>query len=146
MFVSILYRLAGCPSISAAGKTNNSYSDVTNQNSYDYHAVVWASSKGIVAGYTDGTFKPNGLVTREQCACFLYRYARFIGLNTYYSETSLNQFTDVNQVSSYALIPMKWAVTKGIMSGTTTTTLSPKTTCTRAMSAQLLKQVIDVLM
>ena len=146
MFVSMLYRLAGCPSISAADKTNNSYSDVTNQNSYYYHAVVWASSKGIVAGYTDGTFKPNGLVTREQCACFLYRYARFIGLNTYYSETSLNQFTDVNQVSSYALIPMKWAVTKGIMSGTTTTTLSPKTTCTRAMSAQLLKKVIDVLM
>ena len=146
MFVSLLYRLAGRPNVSLSASSSNSFSDVRDQNSYYYYAVAWASSNGIVSGYTDGTFKPDNLVTREQCASFLYRFARYKNLNLNYSNSSLNQFTDVGQVSSYALIPMKWAVTKGIMSGTTTTTLSPQTTCTRAMSAQLLKKLIDTLM
>lgn len=146
MFVSLLYRLAGRPNVSLSASSSNSFSDVRDQNSYYYYAVAWASSNGIVSGYTDGTFKPDNLVTREQCASFLYRFARYKNLNLNYSNSSLNQFTDVGQVSSYALIPMKWAVSRGIMSGTTTTTLSPQTTCTRAMSAQLLKKLIDTLM
>lgn len=146
MFVSLLYRLAGRPNVSLSTSSSNSFSDVRDQNSYYYYAVAWASSNGIVSGYTDGTFKPDNLVTREQCASFLYRFARYKNLNLNYSNSSLNQFTDVGQVSSYALIPMKWAVSRGIMSGTTTTTLSPQTTCTRAMSAQLLKKLIDTLM
>ena len=146
MLVSLLYRLAGRPNVSLSASSSNSFSDVRDQNSYYYYAVAWASSNGIVSGYTDGTFKPDNLVTREQCASFLYRFARYKNLNLNYSNSSLNQFTDVGQVSSYALIPMKWAVSRGIMSGTTTTTLSPQTTCTRAMSAQLLKKLIDTLM
>ena len=146
MFVSLLYRLAGRPNVSLSASSSNSFSDVRDQNSYYYYAIAWASSNGIVSGYTDGTFKPDNLVTREQCASFLYRFARYKNLNLNYSNSSLNQFTDVSQVSSYALIPMKWAVSRGIMSGTTTTTLSPQTTCTRAMSAQLLKKLIDTLM
>ena len=146
MFVSLLYRLAGRPNVSLSASSSNSFSDVRDQNSYYYYAVAWASSNGIVSGYTDGTFKPDNLVTREQCASVLYRFARYKNLNLNYSNSSLNQFTDVGQVSSYALIPMKWAVSRGIMSGTTTTTLSPQTTCTRAMSAQLLKKLIDTLM
>lgn len=146
MFVSLLYRLAGRPNVSLSASSSNSFSDVRDQNSYYYYAITWASSSGIVSGYTDGTFKPDNLVTREQCASFLYRFARYKNLNLNYSNSSLNQFTDVGQVSSYALIPMKWAVSRGIMSGTTTTTLSPQTTCTRAMSAQLLKKLIDTLM
>lgn len=146
MFVSLLYRLAGRPNVSLSASSSNSFSDVRDQNSYYYYAIAWASSNGIVSGYTDGTFKPDNLVTREQCASFLYRFARYKNLNLNYSNSSLNRFTDVGQVSSYALIPMKWAVSRGIMSGTTTTTLSPQTTCTRAMSAQLLKKLIDTLM
>lgn len=146
MFVSLLYRLAGRPNVSLSASSSNSFSDVRDQNSYYYYAVAWASSNGIVSGYADGTFKPDNLVTREQCASFLYRFARYKNLNLNYSNSSLNQFTDVGQVSSYALIPMKWAVSRGIMSGTTTTTLSPQTTCSRAMSAQLLKKLIDTLM
>ncbi len=146
MFVSLLYRLAGRPNVSLSASSSNSFSDVRDQNSYYYYAVAWASSNGIVSGYTDGTFKPDNLVTREQCASFLYSFARYKNLNLNYSNSSLNQFTDVGQVSSYALIPMKWVVSRGIMSGTTTTTLSPQTTCTRAMSAQLLKKLIDTLM
>ena len=146
MFVSLLYRLAGRPNVSLSASSSNSFSDVRDQNSYYYYAVAWASSNGIVSGYTDGTFKPDNLVTREQCASFLYRFARYKNLNLNYSNSSLNQFTDVGQVSSYALIPMKWAVSRGIMSRTTTTTLSPQTTCTRAMSAQLLKKLSDTLM
>lgn len=146
MFVSLLYRLAGRPNVSASELSGNTFSDVRNSDSYYYYAVAWASSKGIVRVTLVATFKPDGLVTREQCASFLYRFARYKNLNLSYSAASLNQFTDVSQVSSYALVPMKWAVSKGIMSGTTTTTLSPQSTCTRAMSAQLLKKMIEKLM
>ena len=41
---------------------------------YFYTATIWASENKILAGYTDGTFKPNGKCLRRQMVTFLYKY------------------------------------------------------------------------
>ena len=46
------------------------FSDVKNTD-YFYTATLWASEKGILAGYKDGTFRPDELVTRAQAAVFI---------------------------------------------------------------------------
>ena len=142
MLVTILYRLEGCPT----PDRNNDFSDVTNTKSYYYDAVSWADRKNIVTGYKDGTFRPSNSVTRQEMATFLYRYAIYKGYSTASSSTSLNQFTDRDDVSSWALAAMRWAVSKGVMNGVTSTTLCPKVEATRAQTAKIIQNLLQKIM
>lgn len=58
---AILYRAAGSPG--AAGST--AFSDVP-ETAYYAQAVRWANANGIITGYSDGTFRADNPVTREQ--------------------------------------------------------------------------------
>ncbi len=135
--VTILYRAAGEPSVAGIA---NPFKDVPS-NMYYYNAVLWASKNGIVTGTSTTTFGPNGNVTREQVATFLYRYAKYKGISVTTTST-LSSYTDRAKVSSYAIEPMTWAVAKGIITGTTTTTLSPTGTATRAQVAVMLHRFL----
>ena len=72
--VTFLYRMAGSPSV---GSAKNPFSDVKKADYY-YKAVIWASKKKIVAGYDDGTFKPQGKCLRRQMVTFLYKYDKYV--------------------------------------------------------------------
>lgn len=134
--VTILYRAAGSPQMTVT--TNFEDLDV---GAYYYSAVVWATVTGVVNGTSDTTFSPNSYVTREQIAAILYRYADTMGDNVIVSG-NLNAYTDKDQVSDYAVEPMIWAVDRGIISGTTDTTLSPKSTATRAQVVVMLHRYL----
>ena len=66
--------MAGKPNPSS---TVNKFQDVRDKD-YFYKATLWASEKKILAGYDDGTFKPNGLCLRRQMVTFLYKYDKFV--------------------------------------------------------------------
>jgi len=70
MMVTVLHRLAGTPAAAAA----SSFSDV-EPGKWCAEAVSWASGKGIVQGYGDGTFRPNDPVTHGQVALIFQRYS-----------------------------------------------------------------------
>ena len=72
--VTFLWRLAGEPKPSSS---KNKFKDVKEKD-YFYKATLWASEKGILAGYSDGTFKPNGDCLRRQMVTFLYKYDKFV--------------------------------------------------------------------
>ncbi|MBO4460971.1 MAG: S-layer homology domain-containing protein [Clostridiales bacterium] len=72
--VTFLWRMAGKPSI---GSAKNPFKDVKSKD-YFYKAVIWASGKKIVAGYSDGTFRPQGKCLRRQMVTFLYKYDKYI--------------------------------------------------------------------
>ena len=72
--VTFLWRMAGSP---APKTSKNVFSDV-KKSDYFYKATLWASEKKIVAGYSDGTFKPQGKCLRRQMVTFLYKYDKFI--------------------------------------------------------------------
>ena len=105
-------------------------------------AVNWAAANDIVAGYGNGLFGPNDTVTREQMAVILYRYAQYKGYDTSASN-SLNGYTDVGGVSSWALTAMQWANAEGLINGTSGTTLSPTNGATRAEVAQILMRFCE---
>ena len=133
MIVTILYRLDGAP----ATYNSNPFYDVS-ANAYYANAVNWASQAGIVAGYGDGSFHPNDPITRQQMAAILYRYAIYKGYYTANQSNLSAQFSDYNQISSYAVVPMSWAHANGIIAGTTPTTLNPTGTATRAQITVML--------
>ncbi|MBP5655221.1 MAG: S-layer homology domain-containing protein [Clostridiales bacterium] len=68
--VTFLWRLAGKP---APKDTKNKFSDV-KKTDYFYKATLWASEQNILAGYSDGTFRPDGDCLRRQMVTFLYKY------------------------------------------------------------------------
>lgn len=65
--VTYLYRLAD----DRLTQEEISFSDVSPQDDF-YNAVSWAVAKGIVGGYSDGTFKPGNICTRAHIMKFLY--------------------------------------------------------------------------
>ncbi|MBO4578668.1 MAG: InlB B-repeat-containing protein [Clostridiales bacterium] len=72
--VTFLWRMAEKP---APKTTKNKFKDIKEKD-YFYKAVLWASEKKIVAGYSDGTFKPQGKCLRRQMVTFLYKYDKYI--------------------------------------------------------------------
>ena len=77
------------------------------------------------------------MVTREQLAAFLYRYARINGYDISAS-ADISGFTDRESVSEYAAAAMRWAVGAKIIYGTSNTTLSPKAGATRGQIAAMI--------
>ena len=68
--VTFMWRMAGKPKPKSK---KNKFSDVKTSN-YFYQATIWASENNILAGYADGTFKPDGKCLRRQMVTFLYKY------------------------------------------------------------------------
>ena len=98
-------------------------------------AKAWAVASGI----SDGS-NPGGAVTRQQLAALLYRYAVQYGYDVSVGEdTNILSYTDVGQLSEYAVPAMQWACGAGIINGTGDgSTLSPQGTATRAQLAVML--------
>ena len=129
--VTFLWRAAGSPEPTT---TRNPFRDVNavTHSSY-YKAILWASQKGITSGTSTTAFSPDQVCTRAQIVTFLYRYAG--QPSGYYS----NPFKDVGATSEASYYnAIRWAVGKGITSGTSTTTFSPYASCNRAEAVTFL--------
>ena len=107
MVVTILYRAQGEPAVHTSG----SFKDVA-VGCYYTEAVEWAAANNIVKGFTDGTFKPDKSVTREQLAAFLSRFAQYNDAKIIEADGQLS--TDA-VVSGWARKNVEWAVAEGIL-------------------------------
>jgi hypothetical protein len=135
MFVTVLGRMAG---VSENTNAVTSFQDVAAGQYYTGY-VAWAAEQGIVLGTSATTFAPSANVTREQMAAFLYRYAKYLGMDVSVKNgsTALSAFSDAGSVSSWAVDAMTWAVSNGIINGTGKG-LEPQSYATREQVAQII--------
>lgn len=135
----IIYNMEGGQS----AKNPSSFKDVPASH-WSFKAVSWAKENNIVAGYGDGSFKPNDPITRQDAVAIMYRY---IMKDRDGSDAGpvLDRFKDRGDLSAYAAKPMAWAVEKGIINGDTSGRLNPKSPMKRAEMAQILKNGEKVL-
>ena len=117
--VTFLWRAAGSPVVNYAMDLTDVPGDA-----YYAEAVRWALSQGITTGTADGRFSPNAPCTRAQAVTFLFRASKA-------SADGAPAFSDVAADAYYAEA-VKWATDNGITNGTTDTTFSPGSGCTRA--------------
>ena len=117
--VTFLWRAAGSPVVNYA----MDLADVSG-DAYYAEAVRWALSQGITTGTADGRFSPNAPCTRAQSVTFLFRASKA-------SADGAPAFSDVAADAYYAEA-VKWATDNGITNGTTSSTFSPGSGCTRA--------------
>ena len=125
--VTFLWRAAGSP---APRSVSMPFTDVS-KGSYYETAVLWAVENGITKGTSDTTFSPDATCSRAQIVTFLWRSQKSPAVG------SLNSFTDVS-ANAYYTDAVLWAVEENITKGTTATTFSPDTDCTRAQIVTLL--------
>lgn len=133
MLAVVLYNVEGQPE--SAGV--NPFTDVKADIWYT-DAILWANENGIVAGYDNGAYGVGDLITREQFATILYRYAQFKGYDTTQGGMAVREFSDYENISDYARPAMAWAVNAGIMGGMDDGTLMPQGKATRAEAATML--------
>lgn len=140
MIATILWRMAGSPVVNYA----MTYTDVAQGQWYS-EAIRWAASEGIVGGYGNGLFGTNDPITREQFAAMLYRFAQEQGYDVSIGEnTNILSYTDVADLSEYAISAMQWAVGAGIINGTGDgSTLTPQGQATRAQAAVMLMRFCE---
>ena len=139
MVTTILYSMDGKPSVTAPNK----FKDVAAGKWYTT-SVIWANHYGIVAGYEDGTFRPERAVTRQEFAAILYKYSSVTKKDTTASG-SIDAFNDKASIANYAVTPMKWAVGNGLLSGMGNGILLPKGNATRAQLATIIKAYVTKL-
>ena len=140
MLVTILERLQGDDE-KASG--TSSFSDV-KADAYYADAVAWAKENNLIAGYTDGTFKPNKAITREEFMTILFRYALTKQYDTGIENTEgLMSYSDEASVSDYSEEAMLWAVDHQYLRGTAANTLSPQGAITRAQATAILMRFLN---
>lgn len=49
------------------------YSDIHSLSKKDQDIIIYASQLGLIAGYEDGTFRPNNIMNRAEVATIIYR-------------------------------------------------------------------------
>ncbi len=137
MIAAILYRLEGSPK---AGRPP--FTDVAG-DAYCADAVAWAARKGIIRGYEDGTFRPDGRITRQQLAAILLRYMEYKREDTS-PRADLSAYRDAGTVEAYAREAMAWSVSTGLIQGRAGGTLDPGGSATRAQTAVILQRLCQL--
>ena len=115
------------------GRFANAFTDLGD--SWYAKAVNWGAERGIISGYSNGQYRPDDSITREQLAVILWRYAG--------SPAATNKqlhFADADKASGYALEALRWAEEVGIINGGE---LMPQEPATRAQTAQMLMNLIQ---
>ena len=140
-FATLLHRMAREEKVPYEKK----YKDVP-QGTFFTDAVMWASSKGIITGYTEGPkkgyFGASDNMTREQMAVMMYRYAKDAGLDTT-AKADLSKFPDGKKTSSFAKEAMEWAVGVGLITGNADGTLAPQGNVSRAVCATIIMRFLE---
>ena len=130
MLVTVLYRLAGSPSLENAN-LGYPFSDVPGDSWYA-DGVYWARLEGIVSGYGDNQFGPDDPMTREQLAAILWRCAGSPDAE------SGAAFAEESAIASWAVSAVDWAQTNGYVNGVGNGRFDPGGTATRAQVAVIL--------
>jgi hypothetical protein len=153
MLATILYRNAavgdGVHTVPPSPETP--FTDVASGQWYT-PAIAWASSNNLITGIGNNKFAPNDPITREQFATLLYRYTQWFAAGNGTpraaspTDANLSAYTDAETVSDWAREAMVWAVSTGLITGRTETTLAPKTAANRAEAAMLLQRYLETIM
>jgi len=138
-FTAMLIRALGLAELEYQGD----FTDITSDRWYA-GAVETATSYKLINGYTDGTFRPNDSLTREQAMVMTMRAVKLINLEMANDEQALTAYQDADQIAKYAKDSVQQLVALGIMKGRNDSQLAPQATITRAEVTKVLHNLLHV--
>ncbi|MBA2939709.1 S-layer homology domain-containing protein [Paenibacillus sp. CGMCC 1.16610] len=141
-FTTILLRALGLYSPKEAQAV--SFSDVTSSDWFEPQVTTAVSYK-LVSGYEDGTFQPNGLITRAEAMKMLEQALALVQLDVIKDAQAINAllaaFTDQDEIQPWARQAIAASVSQGIAEGADNK-LSPNANITRAQTAAMVRRLL----
>ena len=137
MLVTVLWRSESEPVVNYL----MTFDDV-GQDTYYGEAIRWASSEGIVKGYSAAEYAPDKLISREELAAIMHRFANYKKLDTS-AKGDLAQFIDQAQIAAWARGNVEWAVGYGLLTGKDDGRIDPQGSATRAETAAILMRFLE---
>ncbi|MFA7078644.1 MAG: S-layer homology domain-containing protein, partial [Syntrophomonas sp.] len=109
----------------------------TDVESNDWFApdIAKAKAAGYIAGYSDGSMKPNNSITRQEVAVIV---ANILELDTAGGTEALNKFTDAASIPAWSGNAIAAMVEAGYLSGYPDGTFKAANSTTRAVAAVIL--------
>lgn len=144
MFVTVIGRLYERSYGTVYTDETHDFDDL-DYNSYYGRYVDWASENEIVKGFGNRTFGPDELITREQMAMMLYRFAKLLGRAPSSLDVSLT-YTDSASISQWARTGALYCQTEGLIQGMGAGCFAPQQTATRAQMATIIRRFISIIL
>ncbi|SDM61997.1 glycosyl hydrolase [Paenibacillus jilunlii] len=139
-FTMLITRALGFTTPSRAVK----FSDVPVTKWYA-EAIGAAGESGLITGFSDGTFRPDALITREQMAVLIVRAAAIAGQNAAAAHDVLGQFHDSSSISNWAADSVNEALAAGLVQGLADDQFAAKVWVDRAQAAVVIKRLLNYL-
>jgi hypothetical protein len=127
-----LYRLAGEPHFVAPAVS--SFPDVVPGQQF-YQEIHWVADRGLLRGWTDGTYRPVRPIARDATAAMFYRAAG----SPPYMPPRLSRFKDVQPGRQFSK-EIHWLASTGITTGWADGTYRPGLPIARDAMAAFLKR------
>lgn len=117
------------------------YDEVEFSDTEDFY-VREVARAGIIAGYGDGRFGPDDLVTREQMATM---YVRLLNKARVMPDRNIGwiEFGDSHLISKWAIESVKLCYSMGIVNGIGDNRIDPKGNATREASLVIYSRIYD---
>ncbi|WP_405172110.1 S-layer homology domain-containing protein [Paenibacillus sp. FSL H8-0280] len=115
-----------------------------NRNAENGSYIRALQLAGIMNGYPDGTFRPAGLVTREELATTIIRALKAKGYDETLNLTKELSFKDTSEISAWALPSVQQAVELGILKGDNVN-FAPKRSTSRQEMAVIALRATEVI-
>lgn len=135
-FAALVVRALGLSADAASG----SFRDVVSSDWYA-EAIRAAVDADIINGYTDGTFKPNRTITREEMAVMAYNALEYAGYNPV--DAAKAHFADASSIGVWSQAAVYELAGLDILNGDPKQRFHPKSNATRGESAAVLHRLIQ---
>ncbi|MCI3922149.1 S-layer homology domain-containing protein [Paenibacillus sp. TRM 82003] len=138
-FAALLTRSIGLAEVSGAA----ALADVA-ANDWYAGGVGAAVDAGLVAGYEDGTFRPNAAITREQMAAMIDRAVRFVTSEpTAATGDFTTAFEDAGGMSDWAKPSIARLLEAKVMEGVSGSSFAPEAAATRAQCVVVIRRMLQ---
>lgn len=132
--LTFLWRSKGSPEPTI----KNPFSNI-KESDYYYKPLLWAKQQNLIGLGEGATFNANAPCTRGMTVLFMWKVS---GAEFDQGAFEKQLFDDVPLVDSNTFVqPVYWAVKNGVTSGTSATTFSPESICTRGQIVTFLYRV-----
>lgn len=135
-FAALVVRALGL----SADAGSSSFKDVALSDWYA-GAIQAAVDADIITGYTDGTFKPNRTITREEMAVMAYNALEYAGYNPV--DAARAHFADASSIGAWSQVAVYELAGLDILNGDPKQRFNPKSNATRGESAAVLHRLMQ---
>ncbi|MBU5671202.1 S-layer homology domain-containing protein [Paenibacillus brevis] len=142
-FAAMLLRALGVHQDAEEGDSLAPVFTDVGRDDWFHDPVMQAAKLGLLQGYTDGSYRPQAAITREEMGVIAYRAMTLLSESgEQKTDASLEAFSDAGQVHGWSQEAIRSMLGAGMMQGRSNGTFAPAEQSSRAEAAVLVARLL----